>query len=150
MSIQGTSATIRREHAARLPTRGPLAAARDDPSWMRVLLILFLITLFIPRSVEVELGVIALTPASIIALVMFPLLLFGVRIKFAWPDFVVVLFFLSTLYSTLSSAEIAVWSVPADDELVRCRVNLADPDHRSSGQLPAKASRLLHTCRKHP
>jgi len=74
---------------------------------MRVLLVFFLITLFIPRSVEIELGVMALTPASVCALVMFPLLLFGVRIKFAWPDLIVVLFFLSTLYSTLASAEIA-------------------------------------------
>lgn len=107
MSIQGTSAPIRRQQTARRPSHGSLAVVQEDPGWMRLLLFFFLVTLFIPRSVALQLGSVSLTPALASALVMFPLLIFGVRIKFTWPDIIVVLFFLSTFYSTLASSPAA-------------------------------------------
>lgn len=107
MSIQGHSATIRHGQVARRRPQRSLAASQDEPGWMRWLLIVFLITLFIPKSVSLSLGSIALTPALASAIVLFPALISGRRIRFAWPDAVVVLFFLATFYSTILSATAA-------------------------------------------
>jgi len=70
---------------------------------MKWLLTAFLFTLFIPKSVALEIGSISLTPALASAIVLFPVLLSGNRIKFAWPDVVVILFYLSALYSAMRS-----------------------------------------------
>lgn len=79
----------------------------DAPVWMRYLLMVFLITLFIPRTVGVAVGPLMITPTLLSAIVLFPILITGGRIKFAWPDAVVVLFFIATLYSTLLSVPMA-------------------------------------------
>jgi hypothetical protein len=70
---------------------------------MKWLLAIFLITLFVPKSVALQLGSISLTPALASAIVLFPVLVTGRRIKLAWPDAIVILFYLATLYSTLLS-----------------------------------------------
>ena len=74
---------------------------------MGYLLVVFMITLFIPKSVAVNLGSVALTPSLASAIVLFPLLFFSGKIKYAWPDAIVVLFFLSTLISTVQGAALA-------------------------------------------
>ena|GEM_PF-2218723 len=74
---------------------------------MRVLLMIFLITLFIPKEIALMIGTVALTPSLACSIVLFPILLFGGKIRFAWPDIVVVLYYLATLYSTLVSAPFA-------------------------------------------
>lgn len=107
MSIQGNSVTIRQQRSARRPSHGALAGAQAEPAWMRYLLLVFLITLFIPKSVALQLGSVSLTPALASAIILFPALLSGRRIKFIWPDAIVVLFFISTLYSTMMSAPMA-------------------------------------------
>lgn len=103
MSIQGNSVTIRQQRSARRPSLGALSADRDEPGWMRILLVVFLITLFIPKSVALAIGSIDLTPSLACSVVLFPVLISGKRIRFAWPDAVVMLFFLSTFYSTMMS-----------------------------------------------
>lgn len=109
LTMQGNSATIRRPRVARRPSSaGALAVGRDEPGWMRVLLMVFMITLFIPKSVALQLGSVALTPTLASAIVLFPALLSGRRIKFAWPDAMVLLFFISVFYSTFRSAPLGV------------------------------------------
>lgn len=103
MSMQGTTATIRRQQAARRPALGALAVDRGEPGWIRGLLVLFLITLFLPQAVGVQAGPISLTPAILVALALFPALVFGGRIKFVWPDAIVVLLFTSMFYSMVIS-----------------------------------------------
>jgi len=71
---------------------------------MRALLGVFLVTLFIPKSVALPLGSVMLTPSLGCSILLFPLLMFGGRIRFTWPDLVVVLFYLTTIYSTFMSA----------------------------------------------
>ena len=106
MSIQGNSATIRHQRVAQRSTPRALAVERDEPGWMRLLLMVFLVTLFIPKSVALNIGSIALTPTLASAIVLFPALLSGKRIKFAWPDAIVLLFFCSVAISTFRSVEV--------------------------------------------
>lgn len=108
MSIQGNTATIRKPHVARRSPPKALAVVRDDPEWMRFLLIVFMITLFIPKSIALNLGTVALTPTLAISIILFPVLLSGRRIQFTWPDFVVVAFFLSVFYSSVRSTDLSV------------------------------------------
>lgn len=75
---------------------------------MGYLLMIFMITLFIPKSVALNLGSIALTPTLASAVVLFPALAFSGRIKYAWPDLLIVFFMIATLISTLQSAPIGV------------------------------------------
>lgn len=105
MSIQGNTAAIRPQGVSRRPSLGPLAVERDEPGWMRLLLMVFLVTLFIPKSVALNLGSVALTPTLASAIILFPALLSGKRIKFAWPDVVVLLFFCSVAISTFRSVD---------------------------------------------
>lgn len=107
MSIQGNSAAIRHQRLPRRSTLPVLIKSHDDPAWMRWLLAIFLVTLFIPKSVALQLGSISLTPALASAIVLFPVLVTGGRIRFVWPDMIVVLFFISTFYSTIMSVHMA-------------------------------------------
>lgn len=103
MPMQGNSATIRRERVARRRPPQALSIPSDEPAWMGYLLVIFMITLFIPKSVALNLGSVALTPTLASALLLFPVLLFGGRIRFVWPDLIVVLFFLSVFFSIIRS-----------------------------------------------
>ncbi len=89
--------------ARRLASR-TLALPHEEPTWMRYILVVFMITLFIPKSVALSIGSIALTPALASAIILFPALAFSGRIKYAWPDMVVLLFMLAMLLSILQSA----------------------------------------------
>lgn len=104
MPMQGHSPSIRSAHAPSAQSRPALDAARDDPGWLRFLLVLFMITLFVPSSVALQIGSLSVTPALACGIIFFPILLSGGRIKFAWPDAVVVTFFVMTFYSMLLSA----------------------------------------------
>ncbi|MBX2852838.1 MAG: hypothetical protein KTR15_13970 [Phycisphaeraceae bacterium] len=108
MPMQGNSATIRHEHVARRRPPRALSVSQDEPVWMGYLLVVFMITLFIPKSVALNLGSVALTPTLASALILFPALAFNGRIKYAWPDLFIVFFMVSTLISTLDTAPLAV------------------------------------------
>lgn len=61
------------------------------------------IGLFIPEAIALHLGDIALTPVLAISILLFPLLLFGCKVKWVWPDILVFALFTSIFISTLMS-----------------------------------------------
>lgn len=72
---------------------------------MRGLLMAFLVTLFIPRAIALDIGSLSLTPALVVSIFLFPTLIFTGKMKWAFPDTVLVMFFTAAFYSTLRSVE---------------------------------------------
>lgn len=71
-----------------------------------VLLMVLMVCLFIPETVAVFVGPIKLTPAFLVSMLLFPLMLFAVRIKWVWPDIIVVALFFCYFVSTLMSSTV--------------------------------------------
>ena len=77
---------------------------------MWVLMVLFVVTLFLPDAIFLQLGSTKLTPSLAISIVLFPVLLLPGRIRWTWPDAVVLLFFVLTTASIFMNGE-AVQSI---------------------------------------
>lgn len=69
-----------------------------------MLLLVLVVCMFIPETVAVFIGPIKLTPAIIVSMLLFPMMLLTVRIKWVWPDLVVVGLFICYFISKLMSA----------------------------------------------
>lgn len=109
--MQANSSTIREPRAFRRPSLGPLAVASDASGWLRFLLIVFLITLFIPDEISLQIGPIKLTPVLACAIALFPVLVTGQKIRFTWPDVLVLCYYLVTFISLVLNS-------PLDDVVV--------------------------------
>lgn len=70
------------------------------------LLILLVLFLFIPGSIATFVGTVKLSPAFVVAMLLFPLLMFGGRLRWVWPDFLVIAMFASFFISTALTSPI--------------------------------------------
>ena len=67
------------------------------------LLYLLLLCLFIPETIALNIGSIKLTPELAFSILACPLLVFGCRLKWVWPDLLVIALFTSIFISTILS-----------------------------------------------
>lgn len=68
------------------------------------LVMLLIVTLFIPDPIAVHVGALKITPAFAVAMLLFPILLLQGRIRWAWPELVILAMFTSWFLSNAMSA----------------------------------------------
>lgn len=105
------------------------------------LLYVMVASLFIPEEIAIQLGVIKLTPAFAVSILLFPLLTFGARLKWVWPDLFVVALFTSIFISSALNSSLER-SVESLGRLVLASV-VPFLAGRFIMQEPARAKRLL-------
>jgi len=87
------------------------AGTRTEPRWVWGLLLAFIFTLFVPNEVAVNIASIKLTPALAVSILLFPVLIAWARIRWAWPDVLVLGYYLVTFLSLLLTS-------PLDDSVI--------------------------------
>lgn len=107
-SESGVSAKPRPAKRSRPERLAPLPGTQTEPGYMRVLILAFLITLFIPKQIALALGPVNLTPSLFVSILLFPILILGGKVRWTWPDAVVVVFYVVTTYSILSNTPFAL------------------------------------------
>lgn len=70
------------------------------------LIVCYTLTFFIPEWLSISIGSLNMTPNLALAIVLFPVLLFDGRIRWAWPDAMVMVLFLIFLYTFAISTDL--------------------------------------------
>jgi len=71
---------------------------------MDAMIIVFIVTLFVPEAIALHIGSVKLTPMFVISILLFPMLFVWGRIRWAWPELVILALFCSFFVSiSLSS-----------------------------------------------
>ncbi len=94
----------RRPGAARRPAAPRVGRVTSEQRIIDALVLIFVFTLFIPEAIALHLGSVRLLPMFVVAMVLFPLLFMFGRIRWAWPELLIVAMFCSFFLSTVSSS----------------------------------------------